>query len=483
MAEPSSLNARFVTGSTMRHILVMTSTSTLGLMAIFLVDLVDMYFLSLLGEQAIAAAVGFAGTIAFFTTSISIAMTIAAGVIISKALGRGEQQRARTSTVNISVFSFCIAVVVAVSVWLSIEPLLSLLGASGQTHQYATDYLEILLPSMPILALGMTASGALRAIGDAKRAMYCTLAGGAVNALLDPVFIFYFGWGVEGAAIASVFARITVFLVAVRGVVVVHQLYAKFSFSLFINDLKPIVAIAIPALLTNLATPVGSAFVTRMISGFGDSYVAGYAVVGRVIPVAFAMIFALSGAIGPVVGQNFGAGNLSRVRQAQTDALIFGISYTLMACLITWLASPALVQIFNLDMQAAEIFVFYWSFIGVSFVFLGSQYVSNATFNNLGKPIWSTCSNWGRVLLGTFPLTWLGAHYYGVFGVLVGEAIGVTLIGITALLISRRLIKRLEQDKKVNGSDYCGENATAAVAPYSSGTAMTTVVASRQKHK
>lgn len=482
----NQIQARFVSGSTMQHIFVMTSTATLGLMAIFLVDLTDMYFLSLLGERAIAAAIGFAGSIAFFTTSICIALSIAAGVKISREIGQGESGKARSSTTNIAVISVLVTLSVCAVMWPNIEYLLRLLGATGQTLVYATEYLQVLLPSMPLLALGMVCAGALRALGDAKRAMMCTLAAGLANLVLDPLFIFQFELGVKGAAYASVCARAVLLWVGAFGVIKIHGLVARFRLADFLGDFRLIGAIAIPALLTNIATPIGAAFITRMISGFGDSYIAGYAVIGRVIPVAFAMIFALSGAIGSIIGQNYGAGLFDRVKQTQNNALLFGSIYTFIACLLVWLSTQWISGVFNLQLEATELFIFYWTFISWTYLFLGAQFIANASFNNLGKPVWSTASNWGRVVFGTIPLAWLGAQFFGIYGVLIGEAIGTLLTGCIALLISRRLINQLHLAKP-SDEEYSGAGRTAAVTPLSSGLAATGVIScrdpSRRFHK
>jgi len=462
----------------MNHILLMTSTAALGLMAIFLVDLTDMYFLGLLGEQAIAAAIGFAGSIAFFTTSICIALSIAAGVKISREIGRGEPDKARSSSTHIAVISVFVTLVVSTLLWPNIESLVRLLGATGPTLTYAVEYLQILLPSMPLLALGMVAAGALRALGDARRAMLGTLTGGLVNLVLDPLFIFQFDLGVKGAALASVCARGILLLVAASSLIRVHGLIAPFNWKVFRHDLRSVLAIATPALLTTMATPVGAAFITRMISGFGDSYIAGFAVIGRVIPVTFAMIFALSGAIGPIIGQNYGAGYFERVRQVQRNALLFGTAYTLFACLLVWTGADWISKLFNLSAEASSLFVFYWTFISWAYVFLGAQYIGNASFNNLGKPVWSTFSNWGRILIGTIPLSWLGARYLGVHGVIIGEAIGTILAGSIALILSRRLIHTL-QTTRISEPETRKTGVSIAAAPLSSGMAITGVVASR----
>ncbi|MGP1782901.1 MATE family efflux transporter, partial [Shewanella frigidimarina] len=170
-----------------------------------------------------------------------------------------------------------------------IPELLSLVGATGETAKLAESFLNIVVPSLPFICLAMALGSALRAVGDAKLSMVSTLIGGGVNAVFDPIFIFMFAMGIEGAAVASVLARIAVFAVAARGVVVKHNLLGRFNVEHFVEDLKPIFAIAGPAMLTNVATPIANGVVTRAIADFGDGYVAGWAVLGRLIPVSFGM--------------------------------------------------------------------------------------------------------------------------------------------------------------------------------------------------
>ncbi len=94
--------------------------------------------------------------------------------------------------------------------------------------------------------------------------------------------------------------------IAFYGVTTKHHLMTRFVYKNFIEDLRPIFKIAGPAMLTNMATPVGNAIVINAIAKFGGAYVAGFAIIGRISPVAFGLVFALSGAIAPIIGQNFG---------------------------------------------------------------------------------------------------------------------------------------------------------------------------------
>ena len=122
------------------------------------------------------------------------------------------------------------------------------------------------------------------------------------------------GLELTGAALASVAARVTIALVALLPIFKHYGGLSMPSVPALLRDAKPILTIAFPAILTQLATPVGQAWVTRSMAEYGSDAVAGMAIVGRIVPVAFGVMFALSGAIGPIIGQNAGAGQAARVR-------------------------------------------------------------------------------------------------------------------------------------------------------------------------
>ncbi len=428
--------AKFLEGSILRHISVMTATASIGMMALFVVDLIDLYFLSLLGEVELAAAVGFAGSILFFTTSICIGLAIAMAALVARAVGARETARAKRYVVHASLCALIVTVPLALVIWLAIPDLLRLIGAEGRALELAASYLRIIVPSMPVLALAMASGGVLRAVGAARLAMSATLAGGLVNAVLDPILIFGLELGVAGAAWASVAARATVFLVGAYGVILKSEMLGRFKARLFGRDAARIAAIAGPAILTNVATPVGNAYVTASMAAFGDNAVAGFSIVGRIIPVAFGVVFALSGAVGPVIGQNFGAQRHDRIRRALLDALLLSTGVVLVSASLLFLLQDQIAAAFDASPGAAAVWGFFASFIAVTFAFMGAQFIAHAAFNNLGRPLWSTWSNWGRATLGTIPLVWLGATWFGPEGVLLGQAAGGVIFGTGAYLVA-----------------------------------------------
>ena len=438
-------DAVFTKGSTMNHVAVMSSTAAVGLMAIFIVDLIDMFFLGLLGEAELAAAIGYAGTILFFTTSINIGAAIATGALTSQAIGQQEREKAKTVASNSILFAALFALVFSCIIWFNIPNLLKLLGASGKTLELAITYLTILIPSMAILAVGMCASSVLRATGDAKGAMYATLVGGGVNLVLDPIFIFALDMGIAGAAWASVAARIAVFGVAIWGAAIKHSLIGRFSLLSFNTHFNQVLKIAVPAMLTNAATPLGNAYVIKTVASFGDSAVAGMSIVGRLTPVAFGIIFALSGAIGPIIGQNYGARNFDRVKQTIIDSLKFSGALVLAISLLLYFLQHLIIQTFGATAESAEMISAFCTWVAGTFFFTGLVFISNASFNNLGYPLYSTVNNFFKAIVTTIPCVYLGALWAGHTGVLYGQAISSVIVGTLSLWFCFRLIKTLDK--------------------------------------
>ena len=445
-AEPEL--GKFVTGSTLRHVVTMTATGSIGLMAVFAVDLLNLFYISRLGHQAMAAAVGYASTLLFFITSLAIGLSISATALTSRALGRGDRAQATTTAgASLVIMGGTVGLLAAV-VYPLLATLVALLGARGETAALTTSFLRIVLPASPLLGLGMCLSGLLRAVGDARRSMYVTLGAGAATAVLDPLFIFGLGWGLDGAAWANFLTRFVMLGIGLHGVVHVHKLFAWPRWDAFVRTLKPFMAIGLPAVLTQIATPVGNAAVTAAVAAFGDKAVAAWAVVGRIIPVAFVVVFALSGSIGAILGQNYGARRFDRVRSTMRDSLLFTGVYVLAAWAVLALSGGLIAGAFGAQDEARELIVFFCVFVAPSFLFNGALFVANAAFNNLGYALYSTALNWGRATLGVMPFVWVGAQVWGARGVLAGYGLGVVVFGATGIWLCFRVLARLESQPR-----------------------------------
>ncbi|MEM6609765.1 MAG: MATE family efflux transporter [Pseudomonadota bacterium] len=434
--------AKFRTGSLFRHITVMSLTASVGLMAVFVVDLVDMLFISMLGKDELAAAVGYAGALLFFTSSFGIGMAIAAGALVARALGADDAPLAARRATNALILGVVFGALFAAIVWSFLPQLTSLVGASGLTQDLAVSYLQIIVPSLPLLIVGMVGGAILRAHGEARTSMMATIWAGVVNAVLDPILIFGLNLELQGAAMASVAARITMGAAALWPLLKRGDALARPHVPNLSADFGPIVTIAFPAILTQFATPVGQAIVTRSMAAFGEEAVAGMAIAARLTPVAFAVIFALSGAVGPILGQNFGAGDHARVRRGFRDAIVFTALAVGLASLILFVLRAPIADLFGAEGAAREIVFLFCGPLALMWFFNGMIFVSNAAFNNLGHPYYSTWINWGRHTIGTIPFVIGGAALLGAGGVLIGQAIGGVLFGGLAVWLALRTMSR-----------------------------------------
>ena len=437
---PTAPVAVFLTGNLFRHVAVMSLTSSLGIMAIFAVDVLNMVFISWLGHAELAAAIGYAGAILFFTISFGIGMSIAAAALVARALGQGNRVLARRRAGHALIHGVWMGAAFAAVVWVFVGPLVRAIGASGETERLAIGYLQIVTPSLPLLIVGMIGGAILRAHGDARRAMMCTLYGAGVALVLDPVFILGMGWELTGAAVVTVLARMMIAGTALIPILRHHGGFERPALSGLMEDLSPVTVIAFPAVLTQIATPAGQAYVTRAMAAFGEAAVAGMAITGRLTPLVFGVIFALSGSIGPIIGQNAGAKRWDRVAQTLRDGLLFTAMVSVAVSVLLFALRAPLADLFGATGVTRDIVYLFCGPLSLLFFFNGAIFVANAACNNLGQPFQATVVNWGRHTLGTVPLVMLGAAWMGASGVLLGQAAGGIVFAAIAIWQARRAI-------------------------------------------
>jgi Na+-driven multidrug efflux pump len=227
-------------------------------------------------------------------------------------------------------------------------------------------------------------------------------------------------------------------------------------------DFRRIADIAVPAILTNIATPLSLAVVARIISDFGPPAIAANAVIDRLTPIAFGALFALSGSVGPILAQNWGAGQFHRMRQTMRDSFLFAALYVLASWIVLVLCRHWIVDLFALKGAAASGVIFFCWISGPMWFFIGLLFTANAAFNNLGYPLYSTLFNWGRATLGTVPFAWAGARLNGYEGALAGVALGSVVFGVAAAFTAFRTIAALERRTREERKPVVAEAAAKA---------------------
>ena len=436
-------DAAYVEGSVFRHVVALTALGSLGLMAIFTVDLVNLLYISLLGDDVLTAAMGYAGAVLFVIVSVGIGFSIGVTALTARRIGAGDRASARRVATSGLIISFAATTALTLALAAVLDPCLELLGAEGREFEVTRYFLWITMFGMPLLALSMAMGGVLMAFGAPRMTLWINLAGAAATAILDPIFIFVLDLGVTGAAIVTVLIRFVGLAVGWYGLVPRLNALARPTIEGVRGDLSPLFAIAFPAILTNLATPISNMLVTAYVARFGTEAVAGWSIIGRIYPLCFAGIFALTGSVGAIFGQNVGARRFDRVRKTLADSALFTAIYVVVIWLLLLVGTDAINWAFQATGRVAEMIAFYCLWAAPTFIFTGALFVANAAFNNLGFASYSTVFNWGRATLGTLPFCWLGIWQGSADAVILWWSIGAALFGVPALWLARRSIDRL----------------------------------------
>lgn len=439
----------FLQGSTMGHVVRMTATGALGITFVFLVDAANLFWLSQSGEPQLVAAVGFAYAIQFFSVSVGVGLMIATTAMVSRKIGEGDRATARVRAGAAMATAMGLQFCVACAIITFRHDLVAFAGASGETARLSARYLAMTMLSLVPMAGALVCSGTLRADGFGAKAMMVTLISGCVLMVLDPILILWMELGLDGAAIGLVLFRFCLLGLAVFFAIYQHDLVGRVTPARWRAFILPFAALAGPAIVTQLATPVGNYLLTVVMSQFGDAAVAAWAVVGRLTVLVFGGIFALSGSIGGIFGQNAGAGQFDRLRSTYRDAVVFVLGYTAVMWAVLQLLTPAILGAFGLSSLGADVLRAFTQ-VGVGgFMFIGLLFVANAAFNSLGRPLRATLANWVNDGALSWPLALWLASLFGAAGVVYGQAMAAVIAGGLASLWAWRFVRGLGPETAV----------------------------------
>lgn len=434
---------RFVTGSILRHVTTMAGTGAIGLVAIFSVDLLNYFYISSLKDPTLTASIAFASCLGFVLSSMSIGISIGLGATCGRLLGARKRIQARRTASSCLLVTLVVSTVLGLLTAVFAPTLYLLVGTPGPALASTVSYLRISAPAFPLICLGMALSGLLRANGAARSSMLVTLSGAACTAIMDPVLIFGFHLGLQGAALTSVFARSTLVLCAYLSLRPYNMVTIP-RFRDIYPSIKDVGQIALPAMITNIATPIGGLYVTHSMAKWGLEAVSAQAAIDRSVPIAFSFVFALTGSVGPIMAQNLGALYIDRVR----ETFIWSLKLAVLCIAITWaiffFSQDIFIKVFSIQGIGIPMVKMFCDILVVAYVFLGLLFVSNTAFNNLGHPLYSTFFNWGRATLGTIPFVYFGSRWNGPIGIMEGFALGAVVFGTLALIRAVLVINQLE---------------------------------------
>src|SRR6266478_6274243 len=440
----------FTQGSVTKHLLHMSAFLAASMLVQTLYLLADLYWVGHLGKEAIAA-VGVAGNLTMIVLALTQMLGVGTTTLMSHAAGRKDQPHAEVVFNQSFIMSIVIAFGLGVVGFILRPAYCDWLSADTATADLAKAYLLWFLPGLllqfPLVALG----SALRATGIIKPAVGFQVLSVFLNIVLAPLLIFGIGpWpklGVTGAALATF---ISILIADVLMIIYFEKKYhyVRFRFPLFRPQTKiwkRMLGIGVPAGTEFLLLFVYIVLVYVIIRGFGPEAQAGFGIGARVMQALFLPVVALSFAVAPVVGQNFGGRRADRVRHSVYAGIGIAAVMMLVLTFIVWLAPAALIRFFSNDPRVIAFGGDYLRIVSFNFVAAGIVFTTSSVFQGIGNTWPPLISSMARLLLFALPAVLIsrtpGFEIKHVWYLSVASQ--VLQMCINLLLLRRELRKKL----------------------------------------
>lgn len=435
------------TGSIPGHFRALAIPTAIGMVFTTLYNVVDVYYAGMISTAA-QAGLAISFQVFMMLIAIGFGLSTAMGALVGNALG----ERSETESV-IASQGLCfalIAAVAAVMLGCAFSPwLISLISEPGAYRDAANRYLGLLLFAAPAFLIAFAANGILTAQGDTRSMLYANIGAFCANVVLNPIFIFGIGpWGGIG------FNGIALSTLISQGGVMVFILWRVFRSDAMAGPrqylprlamFRDITAQALPASFAMLVMMLAGFVVQYFLKGFGGSAVAAYGVALRIEQLLLLPAFGLTGALLPIVSQNYGARDFDRVRAAAMFCFKVGVALMLGAAMVLWFAAGPAMAVFTDDPEVIAIGISYLHVDGFILPVYVMLFAINSIFQAFKKPVFTLWVSLYRQGFGVVVFAWLFVRVFdlGYWGVWIGIAAAVTTGLVLSLILIEMLARRL----------------------------------------
>ena len=393
-----------------------------GMLAMMSYNIADVYFIGQLGTMELAA-VSFTFPVNFMVGAMALGLGTGTSSVASRLFGAGENDEIQRITTHSLLLAIAAGLLIVLVGLITIEPVFRLLGADDTTLPMIKRYMRIYYLGGVFTVVPMIGSSVLRASGDAKTPAKIMMISAIFNIVLDPILIFgLFGMPrleLEGAAIATVLANVGTATAAFSFIYFRDHLirFRTAQFRLIIDSWSRILHVGIPSMTSSMIAPLTTAFITWQVAQFGQEAVAGFGVASRLEGLSLLTAMALSAAITPFVGQNFGAGNYERVLEGMKFVYRFSLIYGFSVATFLFIAARLIIGLFTDDPGANAAANMHLHLVPWSYAFLCISMTSVSGFNAIGKPMPAMLISMSRTIGIYLPLAFILARLFDLFGV------------------------------------------------------------------
>lgn len=430
------------------HLVRLSLPMIWGILSIISFQVVDMYYISLLGIDALAA-ITFTFPVTLVIFSLILGMGIATSSVISRQIGRGNPARVRRLTTHAIVLAAFSGVLIAAVGCALTEPLFVAMGATPDMLPKIDQYMTIWFAGSVFINTPIVGNAALRASGDTASPAVIMTVCAVANAALAPLLIFGLAgfprMEMQGAALATVVSNACAMLAGLYVLGVRKKMLARGHKHLRLlgDSARRLMTIAVPAGLTSIIQPLTNAVLTGLLAASGKEAVAAFGIVSRVEALCFVPVMALAVGMSPIIGQNWGAQRMDRARAALDRAILYAAAWSVFVALLLAAGHRIIPAAFSDEMAVIDTAGLYFLMVPATYA-LGNLVPGwSSAFNAMGFPQRSFVMIFTRLVLVNLPLAVLGERLFGVVGVFASIALANGLTGIGFHMISRRFLSRL----------------------------------------
>ena len=426
-------------------------------LATSLYNIIDSVFIGRgVGAMAIT---GLAITFPLMNLVVAFCVLVAVGgaTISSIFLGQKAPEKASQVVGNVTVFCLIHAVVIMSVGLLFLDPILYFFGATAETIGYALSFMRIILFGTPISYVFLGLNNLMRATGYPRKAMISALLSVAVNIVVAPLLIFVAGWGISGAALATICGQTSAFIW------VLHHFISRKSYIRFTlrgwhvswTLMRKIYAIGLSPFLMNCCACLVVVFINKALldtaGADGNLAVGAYGIINRTTMFFVMIIFGITQGMQPILGYNFGAANWPRVKATLMKGIWIATAVSTIGWLLTELIPDTISHMFTTDTVMVQIARDGFRIYFIVYPLVGAQIVIQNYFQSIGKPKLSIFLSLTRQLIFLLPMMWILPPRFGVDGVWAAmsasDFIAFVLALLTAIIMNRHIAKYLQRQQ------------------------------------
>ncbi len=412
-------------------------------------NVADAYFVSKLGTYA-SGAVGIVFSLMAMIQAIGFTVGMGAGSAISRLLGKRETDKAQkiaSSAFALSILSggaFCIFGV------FFLEKLMVWLGATESILPYAKEYARYILYVAPVMTASFVLNNLLRAEGKTKLSMIGILGGSILNIALDPLFIFAFGFGIQGAAAATAVSQCVGFVILlfffIRKKTILRLSFKNLSAD--VSLYREFIANGMPSFFRQGLASVSSIALNRVAAGYSDAAVAAMSIVGKVFLMVYCVLIGFGQGYQPAAGYNYGSKEYGRVRQAYRFLMVAGtVGMTCIGAALFWAAPLLLKQFIPEDEKVIEIGIQALRMQCVVMPLLTLGIACNMTFQAVGQSVKATVLASLRQGIFFLPFIWVLPRLFGIYGMEAAQPAADAATFLVCVPVIWKFIKDLKKAK------------------------------------